>query len=265
MTYMPRLEAMGRDSAQTAGWSDLAAELDRWGQAGRVASLWWRDDDAVTATPRLANLLRIARGAPLALAVIPAPASAALAEAVRGAPSVAVLQHGWRHANRAERGKKSEYPKERPAAAVAAEIAAGRARLVDLFGPRAVPVFVPPWNRIAPELLPVLADNGIAILSTIAPGRSTRLPAGLVSIDIHLDVTDWKGDRGFIGTAAAIGTLVGWLRAYRLGIAALALPIGILTHHLIMDAATAAFMETFVALVGSHAAVRWTDITELLR
>ena len=29
-----------------AGWPDLTAELDRWGEAGRTATLWWRDDDA---------------------------------------------------------------------------------------------------------------------------------------------------------------------------------------------------------------------------
>src|SRR5215204_6299118 len=123
MTYMPRLPA-----GTAADWPDLAAELDRWGEAGRVAALWWRDDDAVAATPELARLLRLAGPAPMALAVIPALAGPDLAEALCGAPAIAVLQHGCRHANHARSGKKSEYPQDRPAAAVAGEMASGRGR-----------------------------------------------------------------------------------------------------------------------------------------
>ncbi len=70
-------------------------------------------------------------------------------------PRSAVLQHGWRHANRARSGKKSEFPSGLSASVAAAEIAAGRDRLAALFGSRALPVFVPPWNRFAPELLAV--------------------------------------------------------------------------------------------------------------
>jgi peptidoglycan/xylan/chitin deacetylase (PgdA/CDA1 family) len=275
MTYMPRLHA-----ATTADWPDLVAELDRWGEAGRVASLWWRDDDATVASPKLANLLRLAREAPVALAVIPALAQEDLADALRGTPSVAVLQHGWRHANQAAQGKKSEYPNEREPAMVAVELAAGRARLAELFGPRARPVFVPPWNRFAPALLPALVDSGVAALSTMAlstmalstMAASTKagqapvcLPRGLAAIDVHVDVTDWKGNRGFIGTAAALGALTDWLRARRLADDDAARPIGILTHHLVMDDATAAFLDCLVALVGAHAAARWTSVAEFLR
>src|SRR5215216_1065155 len=135
MTYMPRLSA-----GTAADWPDLAAELDHWGEAGRVAALWWRDDDAVAATGALVRLLRLAGPTPVALAVIPALANPDLAEALHGAPGIAVLPHGWRHANHARAGKKSEYPQDRPAAAVAAELAAGRARLNQLFGPRVLPV-----------------------------------------------------------------------------------------------------------------------------
>ena len=44
-----------------AEWPDLIAELDRWEEAGQVATLWWRDDDAVAPTARLDRLLSIAR------------------------------------------------------------------------------------------------------------------------------------------------------------------------------------------------------------
>jgi hypothetical protein len=268
MTSMPRLEPMP-NVASSAAWAELVAELDRWGETGRTTELWWRDDDAVAATPQLYELLRVAGGTPLALAVVPALATADLAALLRDAPSLAVLQHGWRHVNRATVGKKSEYPSGLPASVLAAEVTKGRERLAALFGPRALPIFVPPWNRIAPELLAILADSEIAAVSTIASSAISEhpadLPAGLALIDTHVDLTDWKGGQRFIGTAAALGSLVAWLRRDRLGGAASAGPIGILTHHMIMDRGTAAFLEDLTELVAGHRAARWIDIAEVLR
>ena len=265
---IPSAAPLAMASMAAADWAELEAELDCWGEAGRIAKLWWRDDDAVAATPELATLLRIAGGRPVALAVIPALATADLAAALAGAPAAGVLQHGWRHANRGQ-GKKSEYPSGLSASVAAAEIAAGRDCLAALFGSRAQRVFVPPWNRIAPELLAVVAASGIAAVSTIAsptkPGNSTDQPTGLGVIDVHVDLTDWKGGRRFIGTAKALGGLVFWLRRARLGNAAAAGPIGILTHHLIMDRETAAFVAALQERIAGHRAARWVDIAELLR
>ena len=63
MTYLPQVAA-----ATEAEWPDLAVELDRWEEAGRIARLWWRDDDAVASTPRLDRLLQIAGGGAVYLA-----------------------------------------------------------------------------------------------------------------------------------------------------------------------------------------------------
>ena len=253
------------NAATAAEWPDLVDELDRWGEAGRVATLWWRDDDAVTATPQLDDLLSLAGGIHVGLAVIPARARPELADALQGAPDVAVLQHGWQHANRAANGRKSEYPEGRPAAVVAAEVGAGRDRLKALFGSRALPVLVPPWNRFAGEFLPLLPAAGIAGLSAMASRRETVPSPALRRTDVHVDVVAWRGGRGFVGNAAALSTLVGCLQARRLGVAAMSGPIGILTHHLIMDDGTAAFLDRLIALTAAHAAARWANITELLQ
>jgi len=252
------------DAAPTAEWPDLVDELDHWAAVERVATLWWRDDDAVTATVELAALLRLADGIPLALAVIPAPAGSELLAALRGAPQVAVLQHGWRHANYAPSGKKSEYPAGRMAAAVAAEISAGRCRLAALFGACALPVLVPPWNRIADEFLPLLLAAGIRAVSMIA-APVAALPCGLRALDVHLDLVAWREGRGFIGTAAALGRLVGHLRAARFGAAGAMQPVGILTHHLIQDEATAAFLRRLGALTRGHPGARWAAAGEFVR
>jgi len=259
------IDRMRVDQATTAEWSDLVDELDRWGLAGCAATLWWRDDDAVTLTPQLDELLQLADEVPIALAVIPALARPELATALHGRPRVAVLQHGWQHANRARHGKKSEYPEARSAALVAAEIGAGRARLKALFGRRAVAVLAPPWNRFADEFLPLLCATGIAAISTMASPSGAALPTGLVAIDVHVDLVAWHQGRGFIGTAAALGGLVGHLRAKRLGAVAIAGPIGILTHHLIMDGPTAAFLDRLIPLIRDHAAAHWANAAELVQ
>jgi hypothetical protein len=259
MSYLRRV-----DAAKAAEWPDLVDELDRWAAAGRVATLWWRDDDAVAATPELQAMLRLAGDIPVALAVIPALARPELAAALKTAPHAIVLQHGWQHANRALNGKKSEYPPGRDAAAVAAEIATGRERLTALFGARALPVLVPPWNRIAGEFLPLLPEVGIRGLSVIAANAAV-MPPGLAALDVHIDLVAWREGRGFIGAAPALGRLVGHLQAARFGADDATRPIGILTHHLVQDDATTAFLQRLVALTGSHGAVRWAAAGECLQ
>jgi peptidoglycan/xylan/chitin deacetylase (PgdA/CDA1 family) len=246
-----------------AGWADLAAELDLWAEAGRTARLWWRDDDAVAATPQFRDLLHLAGAVPLALAVIPAFAHPELAAALAERPQIAVLQHGWQHVNRTAGGKKSEYPPGRAGDAAAAEIAAGRARLLALFGPRALPAFVPPWNRLGDDFLTVLPQYGIAALSGMAVPHRAALPSGLTAIDVHLDLVAWNGGRGFIGEDAALAKLVGLLRRRRYDGGERG-PLGILTHHLIMDRATAAFVARLIALSRSHRALRWAAVADLL-
>lgn len=277
MSYLPRATATmtaaplpatsdaAGDRGRQVDWRDLVEELDRWDAAGRVATLWWRDDDAVDATPQLARLLHLARGTPVALAVIPALARPELAAALAGAPQVSVLQHGWWHANCALHGKRSEYPADRPSAEVAQELAIGRAQLAAQFGPRALPVLVPPWNRFAGEFLPLLPSAGIAAISAMAPRREPRLPPGLVATDVHVDLVAWRGDRGFVGERLALGGLVGQLQARRLGAVPADQPIGLLTHHLVTDAPGAAFIERLVTVTGAHRAARWIAMAELLR
>jgi hypothetical protein len=109
-----------------------------------------------------------------------------------------------------------------------------------------------------------LADSGIAALSTMASPTQAPPPDGLMALDVHVDLIDWKSDRGFIGTAAAIDGLLGRLRAQRLGTNAAAMPIGILTHHLVMDRETTVFLDHLGSLVGTHEAAQWTGIAELL-
>ena len=259
MSYLPRLEA-----ATTVCWPDLIDELDRWQAAGRVAGVWWRDDDAAAATPQLDALLRLAEGVPLAVAVIPGRIKPSLPAKLDATPHVAVLQHGWRHLDHSEGGKKSEFPAGRNLADVAADLAAGAARLTSLFGSRFVPILVPPWNRFAGEFLPLLRPAGIAVLSVMAGSLPISADSGVPRADVHVDLVAWRAGRGFIGTEAALGLLVGHLRARRLGVADPGAATGILTHHLVMDRDTAAFLDQLRATVDAHPGARWLPAAELL-
>ena len=215
-------------------WHDLETEAARWADAGRTAELWWRDDDAADATPALDRLLAIHRGTgvPLALAVVPAKATAALAERLAGEPGVDLLQHGYAHVNHAAAlEKKVELGLQRPAMLVLGELGTGRMALERLFGNRPLAVLVPPWNRIAPALVPTLPEIGFSGLSTFGTRQRPHPVRGLLAVNTHVDLIDWRSRR-FVGEGAALGALVSALVTARTS----GEPIGMLSHHLAMDA-----------------------------
>ena len=162
------------------------------GRAGRVATLWWRDDDAVTASSRLDRLVSVAGDVPISLAVIPAAAHPELAAWIahlsrsRKAPRLAVLQHGWCHTNHAVDGKKNEFPPERSGRTVRSELTEGRDRLMALFGTRALPVLTPPWNRFASCFMPLLAACGLGAISR------AKTPAHSLAVTRHR-----RGERSY--------------------------------------------------------------------
>jgi len=242
----------------SAEWNRLRDELARWRDAGREVEFWWRDDDAVQWTPALAQLLELARryDVPLALAVVPSSAEAALFAQLTD--EVRVLQHGVDHRNRSTAGaKRAEFvPQERTQDAVA-RIAAGRARLASLAGPRWTATFAPPWNRMPQALAERLPGAGLHGLSLFGPRQRARPAAGLVQVNTHVDLVAWRGDRGFVGVQAALEQAVRHLAARRAGSADRDEPTGWLTHHLQHDRATWRFLEQLFERTREAPAVRW--------
>lgn len=249
----------------------LIEQLDRFAAAGRVASLWWRDDDAADVSPALDRLLALgeAQGVPLALATVPAQATEALGRRLRAAgPEVAVLQHGYAHQNHADAGqKKIELGPQRPAQMVIGELATGRLRLETLFGGRALPVLVPPWNRMAPFLLPVLPELGYRGLSQFGP-RARAMPLStLLQSNCHIDPIDWRGSRGFAGAAASVAAATAHL-ALRLEApegSAADEPTGLMTHHAAHDEPMWEFLERYLATTAAHPAVRWLSAPDVFK
>ncbi len=232
------------------GWDALAEELAAWAAAGRVADFWLRDDDAQEPSPALDRLLEItgANAVPLALAVIPVGAVEGLAKRLETAPWVNVLQHGYAHRNHAGADdKKCELGAARPAEHVTAEIAVGRQSLEALFGALALPVMAPPWNRIAPSLIPMLPEIGFTGLTRFDARKRAQAVSGLAQTNTHVDIIDWRGGRGFVGEEAALGTIVEHLAARRGGAVDTGEPTGILTHHHDHDEACWVFLGALLS------------------
>ncbi|HEX2725775.1 MAG TPA: glycosyltransferase, partial [Beijerinckiaceae bacterium] len=238
-------------------WAALDSALAQLADAGTSVAFWWRDDDAVANTPQLGRLLALARRfeLPIALAVIPRALQASLADRLADEPLAAVLVHGLSHVNHARPDeKKAEFGPHRSLDRLADDAAQGLAASRAGFAGRAVPVFVPPWNRVAPELPPLLPGLGFAGLSTFGD-RQSSVPR-LVHINTHIDPIDWRQGRGLRPPEALVAEVVRIVQARASG-ANRAGPIGLLTHHLVHDEATWAFCEELLGRLAAHSSVRF--------
>jgi len=231
--------------------SPLDAALER-----RAPVLWWRDDDAVATTPALDRLLALAESveAPLVLASIPAYVTAGLARRLESARSVAVAVHGWTHESHAPEGEKNaEFGAHRPLADRIAEAERGLGVIGEMFGKRALPVFIPPWNRIASDMPEALVGAGFRGLSVYGERESRRDP--LPRFDAHLDPIDWRGSRSAVDGAGFVARICDLMESDA--------PIGLMTHHLVHDEAIWELMEAVVGRMTARGA-RWVSLGDLI-
>jgi predicted glycosyltransferase len=232
----------------TFDWSPLDEAIARAGDAGVCPSFWWRDDDAVAETPALRRLLALSRtfSVPAALAVIPARTMPSLAACLIEDGNIGALVHGLSHANHAPKGeKKAEFGANRTLDAMLPEVADALAQARQKLGPVLLPVFVPPWNRIAPELVPTLPGLGFRGLS-IFNDRRAGGPSGLVEINAHIDPIDWHGTRSLLEPNGLIAATAGAVSRRITGQAEPEEPIGLLTHHLVQDEPVWFFCEALL-------------------
>jgi hypothetical protein len=254
-------------------WDGLAQELVAWQAGGRRATFWWRDDDAVAATPALERLVALSAtaGAPIGIAAIPKLTEPSLALAVAGHSTVWLLQHGFAHIDHAKaladpvKGAKGawELGLHRPIDVVLGELEAGREIMRAAFGAQFLPVVAAPWNHIDPALMPGLRERGYRGVSSY--GERPLFPPlpGFVEANIHFDVSNWKQGARFRGEAAALEMIVGHLRRRRSGEAERAEPTGIVTHHAALDEASWKFMAELLGFVARHPAAVWLSPQEI--
>jgi hypothetical protein len=144
----------------------------------------------------------------------------------------------------------------------------GAAQMAALFGPEALPVLVPPWNRIAPELTRALPKLGLTGLSTYGARQVSAPVPGLTQANTHVDIMRWDAPRGFLGEPEALDLLCGHLQARRLAAADgtgvdPTEPTGLLTHHLAHDEDAWEFLERVLPLLARHPATRAVTASEV--
>lgn len=230
-------------------WHPVQDALDAAGDRGFTLPILWRDDDAVRATPALDRLFGLAQdhAMPLLLAAIPTGIESGLGRRLDAAADVSVAVHGLAHRNHAPPGAKpAEFGPDRPLADLIADAAAGlRIARERVPAARLLPVFVPPWNRVAPTLAAALPDLGYRGLSAV-PGPP--IPS-LHRIDATLDPIDWRGTRSLRDPETLLAALTGEItrRPER--------PIVLLTHHLVHDEAVWDFVHALLTVLLKHPAV----------
>ena len=224
--------------------ADLATALDALPEPLVV---WWRDDDAGRDDPRLHRLLALAvdRDVDLALAVVPGWLEETAAAPVEACARATVLQHGIAHRDHARPGeKKTELGGAASPDLLADGLATGRDRLKARFGERFLPVLVPPWNRIDAALAESLPALGYQGLSTFGPRPATP---PLRRVNTHLDLIAWRDGRRPLTLPETLAGLTALARQ-----APRDEPVGILTHHLVMDRAAFDVLDHLFPILQNH-------------
>jgi predicted glycosyltransferase len=230
-------------------WSPVIQALGCAKDRGCPIRMWWRDDDAVADTPQLDRLLSLGRRARagIALAVVPQRLEASLGERLREEDAAFALVHGLTHVNHAPPGqKKTEFGQNRPAAIMAAEAEQALHHAHDMLGGKLLPVFVPPWNRISPDLVRHLPASGFKALSAFTDRKAAFPVEGLLQVNAHIDPIDWHGTRSLADPAFIVASLAAAIDRRATGVADRDEPIGFLTHHLIHDDVIWSFCENLM-------------------
>ncbi|MCP4208359.1 MAG: polysaccharide deacetylase [Shimia sp.] len=228
-------------------WAPLRAELAQWRTAGLELPFWWRDDDAIAPTDALEMLASLSEATevPVHLAIIPKDATEALAQSL--AECFVPVVHGWAHVSHTPEGvKNAEFGAGRPASAALQDASDGLVRLKSLFSDRLASMFVPPWNRIAPEVVAGLAEAGFDVVSTYNPRKTAFAAPGVAQINTHIDPIFWRGHRGLVDAETLLSQVVSLLQDRRAGRTDSQEPLGYLTHHLVHDADIWEFSRQFL-------------------
>ena len=234
-------------------WQALRDELDKWPQP---VQFWWRDDDAIEDTQALQKLLTIAQRYSTAvhLAVIPQRLhpSLSIIKTPANQPYCYVLQHGIEHLSHAlPEQRKIELGGSQDISVLAAQLGIGRQRLKAEFERQYLDILVPPWNRIAEQLVKQLPQIGYRKLSVL--GVPKELDSAY-QVNVHIDIINRKR-RGFAGEATILGKLIEHLQFQRTS--AYAQPCGLMTHHLDHDLQCWQFLDKFFSFCQGHSQIQW--------
>jgi peptidoglycan/xylan/chitin deacetylase (PgdA/CDA1 family) len=208
--------------------------------------VFFRADDVAVPGHNVARLLALFTKyrVPISLAVVPAwltgPRWEQLNKLGQKTPDLICWhQHGWRHINHENEGKKQEFGPNRSHDEIRRDIINGRDRLEIIMKNSFYPVFTPPWNRCNLTTLNVLKELGFFAVSRIM-GRRPPAPNGLVDFQINVDLHTRKGVNPIDDWECLLTDLS---RAISSG------TCGVMIHHQRMNEAAFSFLELLLTSV----------------
>lgn len=232
-------------------FSPLAAEFDRWHDAGLKCRLWLRDDDLIADSDNFRRLIALMRkyDSQVMCSVIPAMLDSAFARTLHADEHVIYVQHGYAHRNHEPQDReKSEFGAARALAKRIADIRSGFFKLEQDLGENFSKVFVPPWNHIGDELVPILKVMGFSGLSRHGLQQNPGTPESLHQLNTHVDLTNWGAPEGQRARPleSVVLDLVRILTAKRRSGGNMGETIGILLHHRVMSQDSWIILERFI-------------------
>jgi len=245
-----------------SSWQALSDEINQWPQS---VQFWWRDDDAVADSEPLQQMLQLAKGYQIAvhLAVIPNLLETSL-NVIKHSdiqPFSYVLQHGVEHRNFAlPEQRKIELGGSQDLQSLQQKLSVGQHLLQQTFVDQYLSILVPPWNRIADELIPYLDKIGYQKLSVLGKTKLAETP---LHLNVHIDIINWR-ERQFAGEALILSKIIEHLQHKRL-FGSSTKPCGLMTHHLDHDRDCWTFLDKFFSFCQSHSKVQWVAGTRLLQ
>jgi hypothetical protein len=226
------------------------------------ALIYFRADDVAVPGRQFARLMALFRRyrVPMCLGVVPAWLTAVRwKEISRLGGHTRDLwcwhQHGWRHVNHEQCGRKLEFGPGRSAAQIQADLNYGKERLDSLMGRDFLPVFTPPWNRCDQNTLDLLKKLGYAGVSRTRRAEP-QAPPGLPEFPVHVDLHTRKDQDPASGWSNLSAELFQALCADR---------CGIMIHHQRMNEPAFAFLEMLLEMLVRQHHFRLVHFRDLVK
>lgn len=262
-TRAHRSQSAPLSTESTPEWQrELTNSLNSIQECGKILHLFLRDDDIDSDEDTLRTLwdVTLSRGIPLNLEVIPGNLTPStirfLKNLKRINPSLIELdQHGWRHTNHEQEGRKCEFGASRNFEEQLQDIARGKTFLEDALAERFFPVFTPPWNRGTADTFRVLDELGFLVLSKDR-GQHAVTGYRFREISTTLDLYQWKTGPAMKSPMVIAKTLASQFHELE--------TIGLLLHHKVMDAEAFLFLEALLKLLRAYSCIHFHTFQTLL-
>ncbi|ACS79823.1 polysaccharide deacetylase family protein [Maridesulfovibrio salexigens] len=237
-------------------WDDFIANIPHNG-----CDVFFRADDIGYPGKQFSAMINIFKEhkTPLALAVAPSwlneqRRDILLEELGPDLNLWALHQHGYRHMNHEQTGKKFEFGPSRDKKVITGELGRGKAKLSKMLGDNFSPIFTPPWNRCSADTMESLVELGFSAISrstNVYPNPPQKLPDIPVNVDLHT-IKESSPEQG-------IKTLQSLMEeAVKSGCA------GFMLHHQRMNKTSQLFLHYLLGKINITPGLRVKDIRELL-